>query len=94
MSTTPPSRRTVLRLGAAALTAAGVALLGVGAAIQPKRVLRPPPRPDDATLPEKAPSAARVVVVGGGLAGMAAATALAERGYAVTLLEAASHLGG
>ncbi len=89
-----PSRRTVLRLGAAALTAAGVAALGVGAAIQPRRVLRPPHRPDDATLPERVGAPKRVVVVGGGLAGIAAATALAERGYAVTLLEAASHLGG
>ena len=30
----------------------------------------------------------RVVVVGGGIAGLAAATGLAERGVAVTLLEA------
>ena len=36
----------------------------------------------------------RVVVVGGGIAGLAAATALAERGVRVTLLESTSHLGG
>jgi uncharacterized protein with NAD-binding domain and iron-sulfur cluster len=36
----------------------------------------------------------RVVVIGGGLAGLAAATALAERGLAVTLLESRPRLGG
>ena len=35
-----------------------------------------------------------IVVVGGGWAGLACATALAERGYAVTLLEEKSRLGG
>ena len=36
----------------------------------------------------------RVVVVGGGIAGLAAATGLTERGVAVTLLEAHPQLGG
>ena len=36
----------------------------------------------------------RVAVVGGGLAGMAAAATAAERGHAVTLYEAAGELGG
>ena len=36
----------------------------------------------------------RVTVVGGGIAGLAAATALAERGVAVTVLEAHDELGG
>ncbi|MFN7145340.1 MAG: FAD-dependent oxidoreductase [Myxococcota bacterium] len=89
-----PSRRTVLKLGAAALTLAGIGLLGAGVAIQPRRVLRAPARPDDARLPERVGAPKRVVVVGGGLAGIAAATALAERGYTVTLFEAASQLGG
>ncbi len=35
-----------------------------------------------------------VVVIGGGMAGLAAASSLASRGIAVTLLEAAGHLGG
>jgi squalene-associated FAD-dependent desaturase len=35
-----------------------------------------------------------VIILGGGLAGLAAATALAGRGFAVTLLEARNRLGG
>ena len=38
--------------------------------------------------------AKHVVVIGGGMAGMAAAVSLASRGIKVTLLEAAAHLGG
>lgn len=44
--------------------------------------------PNDVTTPKKA------VVVGGGPAGMEAARVLATRGYAVTLFEAQSQLGG
>jgi squalene-associated FAD-dependent desaturase len=36
----------------------------------------------------------RVVIIGGGLAGLAAATALAPRGFEVTLLESRGRLGG
>lgn len=36
----------------------------------------------------------RVVIIGGGLAGLAAATALAPRGFRVTLLESRNRLGG
>src|SRR5205807_8032354 len=38
--------------------------------------------------------AERVVIIGGGLAGLAVATALAPRGWAVTLLESRPRLGG
>src|SRR5687767_8328614 len=37
---------------------------------------------------------ARVVIIGGGLAGLAAAQALAPRGFHVTLLESRNRLGG
>src|SRR5215813_5435681 len=36
----------------------------------------------------------RVLIIGGGLAGLAAATALAPRGFHVTLLESRNRLGG
>jgi UDP-galactopyranose mutase len=42
----------------------------------------------------RTPAAARVVVVGGGFAGMAAAARLAKLGHRVTLLEADDELGG
>ena len=35
-----------------------------------------------------------IIIVGGGIAGLAAATILAERGVRVTLLEACEQLGG
>ena len=35
-----------------------------------------------------------VLVIGGGFAGLAAATSLAQRGVPVTVLEANAHLGG
>jgi len=45
-------------------------------------------------LPRHVPAGTRAVVVGGGIAGISAATVLAERGVEVTVLEAARHLGG
>jgi isorenieratene synthase len=60
----------------------------------------PPGRDGAAVLHPAAPGAERatgdqhVVVVGGGIAGLAAATILAERGVRVTLLEACDQLGG
>lgn len=43
---------------------------------------------------DRIPSAHKVAVVGGGIAGLAAATGLAERGVDVTLFESAPQLGG
>lgn len=50
--------------------------------------------PNDPRLPREAPPGTEAVVVGGGIAGISAATVLAERGVEVTLLEAAPTLGG
>jgi carotenoid phi-ring synthase / carotenoid chi-ring synthase len=50
--------------------------------------------PSDPALPREAPAGTEAVVVGGGIAGVTAAVVLAERGVAVTLLEAAPTLGG
>lgn len=49
----------------------------------------------DASAPEKVAAKSRkVAVIGGGLAGIAAASTLGKRGYAVTVFEAQSYLGG
>ena len=50
-----------------------------------------PARPE---LPREVPDGTEAVVVGGGVAGISAAVVLAERGVAVTVLEAAPTLGG
>jgi len=90
-----PSRRSLLQaaVAASALGTAG-AVAGV-VAVQPRRDRCAPygdgDRRDSSHLPE---SARRVLVVGGGLAGMSAASVLAQRGYEVHLYEAASELGG
>ncbi|MCG5434479.1 FAD-dependent oxidoreductase [Mycobacterium sp. MYCO198283] len=57
-----------------------------------RRVLHPGPvgLPDAGRLPARP----RAVVVGGGIAGLAAATALAERGVTVDVVERAPYLGG
>ncbi len=48
----------------------------------------------DAALPPRLDQPVPVVVLGAGLAGLGAATLLAERGFAVTLLEKNRYLGG
>ncbi|MBA3905612.1 MAG: FAD-dependent oxidoreductase [Pseudonocardiales bacterium] len=50
--------------------------------------------PAEPSLPRAAPPGTEAVVVGGGIAGVSAAVVLAERGVAVTLVEAADTLGG
>jgi isorenieratene synthase len=58
-----------------------------------RRALRLPGHPGRSSI-DHLPQCPRVGVVGGGIAGVAAAVALAERGVAVTLLEQESSLGG
>src|SRR5262249_6182651 len=62
-----------------------------------------PPQPLEQALPGRAGSAIplglgvkkpTVIVIGGGLAGLAAAAAMAPRGFRVTLLESRGRLGG
>ena len=57
--------------------------------MRPRVVVAPDPR-----RPRTVPDGTEAVVVGGGIAGVSAAVVLAERGVAVTLLEAAPTLGG
>jgi squalene-associated FAD-dependent desaturase len=49
---------------------------------------------EDNPSPPQADAAKRVVVIGGGLAGLAAASALSSRGMSVTVLESRPRLGG
>ena len=72
----------------------GIGLGGFLAWRQPRRHIWPPRAADDARRAERLSRPRRVVVIGGGLAGMTAATELAARGFEVTLLERAAQLGG
>ncbi|MEO1208742.1 MAG: FAD-dependent oxidoreductase [Cyanobacteria bacterium J06638_20] len=82
------SRRTVLKL------------FGVGAiagAVGYSRLEKPQPsvyNQDTLDLPRQVGRQASAVVIGGGLAGLAAAYELSQRGVAVTLIERSPQLGG
>ncbi|ANV84046.1 UDP-galactopyranose mutase [Picosynechococcus sp. PCC 7003] len=84
----PISRRSALKL------------LGVGAAgsmVGYTRFAKPHPtihQQESLDLPRYHSQGKKVVVIGGGLAGLAAAYELSQRGFQVTLLEKAPQLGG
>ncbi len=74
----------------------GAGALGFGAglvAVQPRKSTLPLPDGNSAR-PEHLSNRKRVVVIGGGLAGLSAATELAARHFDVTLVERAAQLGG
>lgn len=82
------SRRTALKLLG---VGTGAGILGY------TRFTKPQPsvfNEDTLALPEKLAEPRSVVVVGGGLAGLACAYELSQRGFQVTLLERAAQLGG
>jgi isorenieratene synthase len=82
------SRRTVLKLFGVGTLAAGVRY---------SRFSKPQPTVhfrDRLDLPREPGRSLKVVVIGGGLAGLAAAYELSQRGIAVTLLERSPQLGG
>ncbi|MBF2078229.1 MAG: FAD-dependent oxidoreductase, partial [Synechococcales cyanobacterium T60_A2020_003] len=82
------SRRTLLKIAG---------LGSVGALVGYSRFAKPQPnvfQQDTIALPRMASQRKRVVVVGGGLAGLASAYELSQRGFQVTLLEKAPQFGG
>ena len=84
----PISRRTLFKL-------CGIG--AVGGVVGYTRFSKPQPtvyQPDRLDLPRSLTQSKSVVVVGGGLAGLACAYELSQRGFAVTLLERSPQLGG
>lgn len=82
------SRRTLLKL-------AGVSTFG--GVLGYSRFAKPQPtvfQQDSLSLPNQVSHPKRVVIIGGGLAGLACAYELSQRGFQVTLLERAAQLGG
>jgi isorenieratene synthase len=83
--------RTALRAAGWGL---GLSVIGLGGAlvyVQPRRIRWPATNPE---RPRSPTGKRKVVVIGGGLAGLSAAIDLAGRNFDVTLVEAAPHLGG
>ena len=84
----PISRRTTLKL---------LGVGAVGAGLGYSRFCKPKPtifQQDSLDLPQQLPVPKKVVVVGAGLAGLACAYELSQRGFTVTLLERSPQLGG
>ena len=69
----------------------------VGSALSYSRFAKPQPsvhQQDPLALPRRLSGSKSVVVVGAGLAGLAAAYELSQRGFTVTLLERSPQIGG
>jgi isorenieratene synthase len=84
----PISRRTLFKL---------FGIGTVGGVVGYSRFSKPQPtvhQPDKLDLPRSLSQSKSVAVVGGGLAGLACAYELSQRGFAVTLLERSPQLGG
>ena len=84
----PISRRTVLTL---------MGIGAVGGTLAYSRFVKPQPavfQADSLNLPAYLTQKKSVVVIGAGLAGLACAYELSQRGFAVTLLEKSPNLGG
>ena len=82
------SRRSVLKISALASI---LGVLGYSRVVKPKPTLH---KWDTLELPHLLKKQKKVVVIGGGLAGLASAYELARRGFQVSLLEKSPHLGG
>ncbi|WP_214104638.1 flavin monoamine oxidase family protein [Acrocarpospora catenulata] len=91
---TPVTRRTLLvSLGALGGAGAMYAAMGaLGLAPGEQRTNYTPPQPADFALSGR--SAAKVVILGAGVAGLACAYELGKAGYDCTVLEAADRVGG
>ena len=89
------NRRDFLKMSLAAPVAASVATLDSRSAqAAPQPPLKQLPLNPYAPLALDVPGSRTALILGGGLAGLSAALELAERGYAVTLREKGSVLGG
>jgi carotenoid phi-ring synthase / carotenoid chi-ring synthase len=87
-SFSPISRRTTLKiLGVGAIST----VLGYSRFVKPKPNIY---QPDLLDLPRHLSQTKTVTVIGGGLAGLASAYELSQRGFQVTLLEKSPQLGG